>query len=319
MNPDSQPSLINSVDFHPALNRFCVTYTHNHRVVIYELNKDHQTSVVQVLQNPQAKLDCPQHALFSKDGQSLVVVNWDHQTFNVYRADLCGVFQEEPLAMISLDPLNDSFRPHGMAFSPDGKYLAVAYGASKHHSRAIALYRVHDLDTLDAHFELLCLLQGNEIEEGIPKGIVFSPDGSCLLVTFSTTNSVAIYALDLANEKIISTPRQILSGVVSLISRPEDIKFTVDGKYCALSNSLANRITVYLFDRKNNHFVHDFPSYIMKNPEAKLCFPHGLAFSPWGDYFVVTQCGAVVFDAYDDLSSWGKERLDSVSIYKLSN
>lgn len=318
MNPYPNPSFVNSVDFHPEINQFCVTFTHNDSVVIYQLGEDHSVSVFQVLQNPLSKLSYPASALFSKDGRSLVAVNWLSQTFNVYLADLNGVFQQEPIAIIPFHPPTDSFRPHGMAFSPDGNYLVVAYGVTKQHPRAVALYQVNDLQTAQPSFKLLCLLQGNEIKEGIPKGIAFSPDGSCILVTFSNTNSVTIYQVDLSNERIISTPRQILSGISSLISRPEDIKFTADGNYCAVSNSNKDTITFYLFDRQNNYFVNDFPSYIMKDPNAELYFPHGLAFSSDGNYLAVTQFGLVIFDSLDNLTSWGNERKDSVGIYKLN-
>jgi len=317
MNANSSPSLVNSVDFHPEANQFCVTFTHNHSVVIYQLDEDDRVSIFQVLQNASSKLSCPQHALFSKDGRSLLVVNWCNQTFNVYHADLNGVYQEAPIAVIPFHLPTDSFRPHGMALSPDGNYLAVAYGASKQDPRAVALYQVNDLGTAQVGFKLLSLLQGNEVEEGIPKGIAFSPDGSCLLVTFSNTNSVAIFKIDLSNKKIIPTPRQILNGTSSHISRPEDIKFNAEGNYCAVSNSDEDTITFYLFDRENNYFVNDSPSRIIKNPEAHLCFPHGLAFSSDGKYLSVTQFGPVIFDENDNLFSWGNKRDDSVVIFKL--
>ncbi|PJD95006.1 MAG: hypothetical protein CK425_09685 [Parachlamydia sp.] len=317
LNASSDPSLVNSVDFHPNALLFCVTFTHNNRIVIYQLDESDRANVFQVLQGTLAKLSCPQHALFSKDGKSLVVANWCNQTFNVYHTDLNGFYQEAPTAVIPFPMPTDSFRPHGMAFSPDGNYLAVAYGASKQYPRAVALYQVDDLATAQVHFRLLSLLEGNEIEAGIPKGIAFSPDGSCLLVTLSETNSVILYPLDLSNEKIISTPRQILSGIASQLSRPEDIKFTADENCFAISNSDKDTITFYRYDRDNNYILNPVPSHIIENPEAGLCFPHGLAFSFDGKYLSATQFGPVIFDQDSNLSSWGNERRDSVVIYKL--
>lgn len=316
-NPNTSPSFVNSVDFHPRKNLFCVTFTHNNNIVIYKLNKADKIHVFQVLKNPSSQLSCPQHAVYSKDGRSLVVVNWCNQTFNVYHTDPKGFFQPAPITVIPFSSNLFDYRPHGIALSPDGKYLAVAYGASRQHPRAVALYLVNGLETAQPDFQLLSLLQDEEITKGIPKGIAFSPDGSCLLVTLADTKSVAVYTIDWPHESIIPIPRQILRGPSTLLSRPEDIKFTAKGNYCAVSNSDKDTLTFYKFDKKNNYFVHDAPSYTIENPEAQLCFPHGLAFSSDGKYLVVTQFGPVVFDQDSNLSSWGNERKDSVAVFKL--
>lgn len=317
MNPHPTPSLVNSVDFHPTKNVFCVTFTHNHSVVIYQLDEADRVSIVQVLQNDLSKLCCPQHALFSRDGKDLVVANWCNQTFAFYHADVNGMYQQAPISILPFPAPAEDFRPHGMAFSPDGNYLAVAYGASRQYPRAVSLYHVNLLGTAQVSLRLLDWLQGDEIEAGIPKGITFSPDGSCLLVTLAESNSVHVYPLDLSNERVIPVPRQVLGVASSLLSRPEDIKFTVDGRYFAVSNSDKDTVTFYSYDRDNNYVVSDIPSHIMENPEAQLCFPHGLAFSPDGNYLVVTQFGPVLFDEQGDLSSWGKERKDSVALFKI--
>lgn len=317
INLSVEPSLVNSVDFHPVLNRLCVTFTHHHKVVLYQLDESDRISVFQVLQNPSSNLSCPQHAVFSKDGHSLVVANWCNQTFTIYHMDVNGFYQEIPSAVIPFSSSVENYRPHGIAFSPIGNYLAVAYGASNQYPRAIALYQVDHLDTAQVSFKLLSLLQEQEITDGIPKGIVFTPDGSCLALTFSETNSVAIYTIDWSKGKINPTPHQVLSGAATYLSRPEDIKFTVDGEYCAISNSDKDTVTFYAFDREKNYFAKNTPSYTLENPESRLCFPHGLAFSSDGNYLSVTQFGPVQFDQNGDLFSWGKERKESVAIFKI--
>lgn len=314
---NSTPSLVNSVDFHPTTNQFCVTYTHQHSVVIFQLDEAGKTTVFQVLQGDATQLSSPQHAVYSKDGHSLVVANWSNKTFSVYKADEKGFYQQTPIAVIPFFSPPEPFRPHGIAFSPDGNHLAVAFGASKTHPKAVAIYQVNDLGTSQVTFQLRSLLQENVIHRGIPKGIAFSPDGSCLLVTLSETNSVAVYAIDWLNYSIISTPKQILSGISSCLSRPEDIKFTSDGNFCAVSNSSKDTVTFYAYDKDNNYFLSDSPVYTIESLKAGLCFPHGLAFSSDGKYLSVTHFGPVIFDKNSDLSSWGNERKESIAIYQL--
>lgn len=317
MNPT--PSMINSVDFHPSKNLFCTTFTHNDQIVFYQLDQKGTWNISQILQNPASKLSCPQHALFSKDGRSLVVANWSNQTFNVYAVNAEKIFDPKPIAIIpySTDLDDSRYRPHGMAFSPDGDYLAVAYGASKLEPRAVALYQVNKLKSKHVNFKLLSLLHGEEIDQGIPKGIAFSPDGSCVIVTFATTDSLAIYSIDWSDGRLVPTPRQVLSGASTRLCRPEDIKFTVNGNQCAVSNSMKNTITFYEFDRENNYFINKYPSFSLENPDAELMFPHGLAFSSNGKYLSVTQFGNVKFDQNDNLSKWAKERRETVSVYKM--
>lgn len=319
-NSNSEPSMINSVDFHPSKNLFCATFTHNNQIVIYQLAEAGDLSVYQILQNPSAELDCPQHALFSKDGNSLLVSNWVNQTFNVFRVDSSGFFESKPMAVIPYSPQLDSayYKPHGMAFSPNGKYLAVAFGASALDPRAVALYEVK-INSSSCNFKLLSLLHDEEINLGIPKGVAFSPDGSCLITTLAHTNSLAVYTIDWTTACIASVPKQILTGPTTRLSRPEDIQFTVDGNYCAVSNSTADTITFYEFDKKKNYFSKDVPSYIFENPKAQLMFPHGLAFSSDGNYFSVTQFGKVKFDQDGHLSSWPEKEKERIAVYKIQS
>lgn len=317
LNANAHPSLVNSVDFHPILNQFCITFTHNNCIAIYQLDEWGKATIFQLLEGKTSKLSYPQHALFSKDGRSLVAVNWYSQTFTVYNADMEGHYKQTAVAVIPFQLPTKEFRPHGMAFSPDGNYLAVAFGASKQTPRGVAVYSVNNLPKTPTSIQLLHLLRSDEMDKGIPKGVAFSPDGSCLLITLSETNSVAIYRFDSSIEEIISNPLQILNGTSSQLSRPEDIKFSVDGKYCAISNSNKDTVTFYSFDKENNVFLNNVPEYIMENPEAQLSFPHGLAFSPDGKYLAVTQFGPVVFDDDSNLISWGNQRKESVNLYKM--
>ena len=64
-NPGPNYSLINSIDYHPTQNLFCATYTHNNKVILYEINDAGKPEVVQILSNPLARLSEPQHAVFS--------------------------------------------------------------------------------------------------------------------------------------------------------------------------------------------------------------------------------------------------------------
>ena len=312
MNPCPAQSLVNSVDFHPTKNQCCVTLTHNQRVIILNLDEENGLTIFQELFHPVSQLGHPQHAVYSPDGQSLVVANWSSQTFTIYHADVHGYFDESPAAIIPYPEELKHHRPHGIAFSSTGEYLAVAFGASTLHPRGVALFAANHLENLT----LLDLLESDEVYEGIPKGVAFSPDDSCLVVTLSATNAVALYTLDWTNHAILSPPRQLLKGASTGISRPEDIKFTRDGNHCAVTNSSNDTITFYDYDDQS--IVGETPAFTLKNPEGRLSFPHGITFSPDGEYLLVTQFGPVQFDRNSNLHSWGNVRRDCVAVYKMN-
>jgi DNA-binding beta-propeller fold protein YncE len=288
-NPGPDYSLINSIDYHPHQPIFCVTYTHNNKVILYKINDEGRPKILQVLGNPLANLNQPQHAVFSPDGNKMVVANWLNQTITVYQKDRGFFFQSNPLAVIPPPNSLINHKPHGIAFSPCGNYLAIAYGAAAYHGKAVALFSVTQEGR---RFELIDMLQGPDELPGIPKGITFSPDGTCLLVTFSDANSLVIYTL-YENNRICQTPRQVIQGEESGIFRPEDVKITSDGKYCAVTNSDHNTVTFYPFDKDLNTVTQNVPCEILQNPEASFHFPHGITFSPDGAFMLVTEFGHI--------------------------
>lgn len=317
MKPFPMKSLINSADFHPHKNEFCVAFTHANKVAVYMIDEKSQLKLKQVIAYHSSPKNHPQHAIYSKDGNSIVVANWSTQCFYVHTLGQNDLFHETPDTVFPFFPESTNYRPHGITFSQDGEYIVVAFGASSDQPKAIGLYKVHNWGTPSAFIELKHLLNSKIISKGIPKGVTFTPDGSCLVVTFADTNSFVIYEIDWVNERIVSSPKQVIQTSASKISRPEDIKISINGDYAAVSNSDQNTITFYPFDQTNNAFNIITPEYTLKNPQAKLSFPHGLAFSPDGKYLVVTQFGPVKFTKSGNLCSWGRTRKDSVTLFKL--
>ena len=283
--PAPSYSLINSVDFHPKENLFCVTHAQGNRVVLYRLNAMGIPALEQVLSNPAALLSEPQHAAFSADGTKIAVANWTNQTITIYQKGEVG-FQPSPIACIPPPPSLTSKKPHGIAFSPCGNFLAVAYGAAPCYGRAIALFRVLKEGT---SYELASLLEGESMLPGIPKGIAFSPDSTCLLVTFADTNQLCIFSVT-STATIALPPKQIVQGSESLISRPEDVKISPDGHTCAITNSDQNSVALFSFDPHTNQITLPHPISTLK---ASFCFPHGIAFSPDGKFLLITEFGSV--------------------------
>jgi len=84
---------------------------------------------------------------------------------------------------------------------------------------------------------------------------------------------------------------------------PEDIKFSPTGRVFAVSSSKMSKILFYSFDPTSNTFGRNLPIAQLKSPEARLHFPHGIAFSKDGTIFAVTQFGDVVIAKLDSIPS----------------
>lgn len=297
-NPCPYYTMVNSVNFHPTNNLFCVVYTNGNRVDLYKLDASSQSETIQTLSNPLAKLCAPQHAIYSQDGEKIIVANWVNQTLTIYQKGQNDFFHEIPINEIFPPPHFSNYRPHGIALSPCGNLLTIAHGASHLFGRAIALYRMtHG----GSDCELVDVLQGEEELPGIPKGITFSPDGNCLIVTFEGINSLMIFDLDRTSNKILTPPRQIIAGEETLIVRPEDVRISPDGKICAITNSETDCVTFYPYDAVSNRIAQNTPCYILQNPEADLCFPHNVAFSPDGAFVLITQFGQISITDQGDI------------------
>lgn len=291
-SPCPSYSIINSVDFHPHKNQFCVTFTHGNRVDIYELSSKGALDKLQTLSNPEAAFSNPQHAVFSTDGDSLVVTNWTNDTLAIYARQTNGSFSSAPISIVPFSRGLNNHKPHGMAFSPKENLLAIAFGASSYYGRAIGLFRIikeGSCEMVDLYKDLF----------GIPKGITFTPDGKSLLVTFSDDHSLCVF--DLLNDTLSRTPRQIIQG--GGIFRPEDVKISPSGNYLAITNSDHHFVSFYPFDQASNSIASSTPLDLF---QGTLIFPHGMAFSPQGNFFLITEFGPIYTSEGGDIC-WDPE------------
>jgi|GEM_PF-727471 len=300
-NTNEEHSLINSVDFHPNKSLIVSTITYNDEVALYRVGDDHQMELAQKLQNPLASLSCPQHAVFTHDGNNLVVVNWKNQTINLYGISDSDHFSEKPLSITPFPEELKSYRPHGAAFSPCGTYFALALGASSRYGRGISLFKKEG-----TKFELIHLIK-DEYLKGTPKGITFSPNGQSLLVSFCGPDYLATFNVE--DEKICTPAKQTVQN--KEISRPEDIKITRDGKYVAISNSDQGNISFIPFDSKANSILEDKPIHSLT---SRFQFPHGIAFSPVENYLAVTEFGRIQIMEKGDIKPKENTRADEAKI-----
>ena len=280
-------SLINSVAFHPREDLFCAAFSSVNQLINFRIDRFGQARVSQVIKTPESGLDGPQHVVFSTDGRHIIAVNWGSETFTIYQRGANGLYVDRPVASIPFPEPLAGYKPHGMDVARSGKLLSVAFGWITDHKSAIGLF---SLDGDGTSLRLLDWIREEQLA-GVPKGIAFSPDESCLLVTYADMNCICIYDIDPAAGRFDPVPRQIFEGAATRLFRPEDIKFSRDGNSITVSNSEADCVASYTFDQATNRIAEQTPAHVLENPDAHMRFPHGIAFSPDGALLVVSQFG----------------------------
>lgn len=199
----------------------------------------------------------------------------------------------DPRALYSL--LVQAF-VHNVRFTPDGNYLAYATFSNQ---MSICLHKIERdgtrifLEHVHTHINTAPLLKA--------KGINFTHDGNYAVIAYALSiatseqnplqSLVAIHTFDATKGSLGA----LVSSVTGTFSF-EDLTFLNDDRIIALPDQAGDQIILYPFDpttgQINPHYA------LIKNPEARLSFPHGVAASPDGNYLVATNYGTDTFNVY---------------------
>jgi 6-phosphogluconolactonase (cycloisomerase 2 family) len=155
------------------------------------------------------------------------------------------------------------------AFSPDGKYLAVAHISSPN-------ITVYDVEDDFANLPALSTLSGTG------QGCSFSPDGKYLAVTHNSSPYITVYDVEDGFTKLSTL--STLSGIGYSCS------FSPDGKYLAVTHRNSPYITVYDVE---DGFA-NLPALSTLSGTGYSC-----SFSPDGKYLAVAHRNSPYITVYD--------------------
>lgn len=232
-------------------------------------------------------LSRPENLVFSPCGTLLAVPN---------QKGFIKIFKVDPLSSkinsISNVKVDDGI-VHGVNFSKDFKYLACV---SLNHGGMIRIFKIHENKN---ELKLIPTFKmKNKLNPLKPKGIDFSPDGRFLAICYSKraakgepkdTNSAALEIFELNNGKIKGRAISHIDSSDSPICVPEDVRFFPTSSCLMVSNQGNDTITLHTFNQESGIIENSYVA--LKNPEAQLNFPHGIAISSQGKYLAVSNYG----------------------------
>lgn len=229
-------------------------------------------------------LHYPENLTFSPDGTLLAVCNSETSKVNLYRVDL-ATHMIDPLPLFSL-PTKSII--HNVRFSSDGHYLA--YTAFDFND-ALCICRVHREHNS-------CWLERIYSQPVIDKkfrtkGVLFTQDSCFVVVAYSLSivasvnnkleNCVACYRFN---------PDGSVGERVSTVYSQhcvEDIAF-VDNEHSVLATDQINdTVCCYPFNPETGELGK--PHTVLKNPKAKISFPHGIGVSHDQHYLALANYG----------------------------
>ena len=155
----------------------------------------------------------PYTALFSPDGATLYVSNWNDSTVSRFAV---GEHSLRPLRSIRVAP-----RPSAMVLGRDGRRLFVAHGAAD----AVS---VVDLEEGRVAATIAVGLTARAPHGSTPNALALAPDGATLYVANADNNAVAV--VDLASEE----PR--VRGLIPTGWYPTAVALSADGRTLYVAN-----------------------------------------------------------------------------------
>jgi hypothetical protein len=261
-------------------------------ITTYKIDKKNNTAEqIQILSNKDGiDLDCAENITFSKNGLFLAISSLSQMRFQSPRITFYTI---DPITHL-IDPLpihtiyhNGTWGCHGVRFSPISDFFAFT---TIDQAGSVSFYRTnlqHKKIILEYSFTFKVKHQTLR-----PKAISFTLDEKFVAIQYAPTfgnpgkTVVEIYTFDKNNFQLGSEPTcsRNFDTVVA-----EDVIFIQNNTFIALSDQIGHKIISCSFDKETGELGEPF--ILLKNPEAKISFPHGIGLSKDEKYLAVSNYG----------------------------
>lgn len=174
------------------------------------------------------------------------------------------------------------YRPEAIVFSPDGNHIALSNSAR----HSISFYSKDDSTTFKKE---PCGTISDPQKLYYVHDSSFSPDNKTLAIAAREDQSISTYAiLKKSDGKMECFWIHTTKGQENGLGSPAGISYHPSGKWVAVANRKKTGISVYRISQDGT--IEDSPAQIISQNDLDrqgLTAPHGLDFSPDGEYLAV--------------------------------
>jgi len=199
------------------------------------------------------------------------------------------------------------YTPESISFNPTGELIAVCNAGND----SISFYNKSSSGTFK---NTPCLvLSDPEILQYVHDS-AFSPCGNYLVAVGERSQSLIMYSIHKTHEHIDAKLMWSVKGEHYKLGYPAGIAFHPSGEWIGVANRSKNGITIYRKDCRKGQFD-TTPAHILSEDylaKYNLSAPHGLTFSPDGNFLIITHKRFFRTGQGDDKKS-------SISIFKWSS
>lgn len=235
-----------------------------------------------ILRDPLSELDRPEGVTFSPSGKYIAVANSLIDTVTFYRriGDQGANYESTPA--FSIQGKNSKLNyPHDIAFSPDGRYVAVANRVGN----SITIYgKNNDNDSYQQ--QPVAVIRGKFSGIRNPDSVRYSPVDNVIAVANLGNSSITFYRYH--EDVYEKTPYQIIKDAPKFLSVPDSLDFSKDGELLAATSHDAHAVLIYQRLPDSEGMYTSKPVEIIQGPDTNFHYPHSVSFHPTKNYLLVS-------------------------------
>ncbi|NNL68248.1 MAG: hypothetical protein HKP30_18510 [Myxococcales bacterium] len=232
----------------------------------------------------------PENLAFSPDGRWLAITHIRRGGVDVHAVDRAtGRFVAEP--RITIRGADRTL--HGVGFSACSRYLAFT---TLDEIARVRLFRIREEGPARVWAESIQDFTSRRTRLK-PKGVDFAPNGRFAAICYAPNVREApggsdggLLCIHRCRPAGGIDPHPVSTAGRELVpSIPEDVRFFPDGAHVAVSSQASDVVTLLAVDPETGAIQR--PATTLRNPRARLSFPHGLGISPDGRFLAVSNYG----------------------------
>jgi DNA-binding beta-propeller fold protein YncE len=269
-----------------------------------------------IIRDASSGLDRPEGVTFSPSGKYIAVANSLVDTVTFYKriGDHGSAYETTPAFSIKGQRSKLNY-PHDIAFSPDGRHLAVANRIGN----SITIYKKSNIND-SYNNRPIAVIQGEFSGVMNPDSVRYSPVDNVIAVANIGKSAITFYHYK--GNVYEQTPCQIIQDTPDVLLIPDSLDFSSDGELLAVTSHDTHSVLIYQKIPGSDGMYTSRPVEIIQGPETNFNYPHSVSFHPTKNYLLVSssqgQKNINIFQKIsDDFPHYGSKPVLSLEITEM--